>query len=124
VAGGLWPPNHKLVGVRIDGVSDPDGDPVTVTVTGITQDEPVDAQGDGHSCPDAIGVGTAFASIRAERAGARGDGRVYHIAFRADDGHGGECSATVAVCVPHDQGRGQGCGDQGPLFDSTGPCSR
>src|SRR5262249_16178225 len=38
----LWPPNHKFVPVTIDGVVDPDSDPVAITITGITQDEPVD----------------------------------------------------------------------------------
>src|SRR5262249_15833516 len=28
---------------------------------------------------------------------------------------------TVTVCVPHDQGQGRVCGDQGPLVDATGP---
>jgi len=122
-ANGLWPPNHKLVPVTIDGVTDPDGDPLAITVTGITQDEPVDARGDGHTCPDAVGVGTSFASVRVERSGSS-DGRVYHVDFRATDGHGGECTGSVSLCVPHDQGgRAQTCGDQGPLFDSTAPCS-
>ena len=39
-AGGqIWPPNHKFVARSITGVTDADGDPVTVTITGITQDE-------------------------------------------------------------------------------------
>ncbi len=110
----LWPPNHRFVDVSVTGVTDPDGDPVTITVTGITQDEPADA------CPDATGVGTPVAGIRSERDGS-GDGRVYHIGFVADDGRGGQCSGTVFVCVQHDQGHGTICGDQGPLVDSTRP---
>src|SRR3990172_7434580 len=35
----LWPPNHRYRTITIRGVTDPDGDPVTITVTGITQDE-------------------------------------------------------------------------------------
>jgi len=102
------------------GVTDPDGDSVAITITGVTQDEALNGVGQGHACPDATGVGTASASLRAEREG-RGDGRVYHISFAADDGRGGRCTGTVTVCVPHDRGQGQRCGDQGPLFDSTGP---
>jgi len=113
----LWPPNHQLAGASVAGVTDPDGDPVTVTITGVRQDEPV-----GATCPDATGVGTAVASLRVERLGS-GDGRVYEMSFTAADGRGGQCSGTVTVCVPHDQRPGHACGDQGPLFDSTGPCS-
>jgi hypothetical protein len=97
-------------------VTDPEGDPVAITITGITQDE----SGGGDTCAGQ-GVGTRVASLRAERDGG-GDGRVYHIDFRADDGRGGQCSGSVAVCVPHDQGHGPGCVDQGPLVDSTRPC--
>ena len=60
--------------------------------------------------------------MRAERSGA-GDGRVYEVRFVADDGRGGQCRGAVRVCVPHDRGRGSTCVDEGPLVDSTGPCS-
>ncbi|HSC90922.1 MAG TPA: VWA domain-containing protein [Gaiellaceae bacterium] len=121
--GDLWPPNHKLVSGRIAGVTDPDGDPVSLTITGITQDEPVDAtgNGDGNTSPDAtIGSGGAFA-VRAERAGT-GDGRVYAIAFTASDGLGGSCSATLLAGVPHDQGNGDTAVNSAPpSYDSTAP---
>jgi hypothetical protein len=118
----LWPPNHKFRDVAVVGVTDPDGDPVVLTITSIFQDEPLNGLGDGNTCPDGSGVGTDTATVRAERSGTRGvpgDGRVYHIGLRADDGHGGSCEGTVSVCVPHDQGMGVDCVDQGPLFDST-----
>lgn len=118
----LWPPNHQFVDVAVNGVTDPDGDAVTITITGITQDEPINGLGDGNTCPDATGVGDAVASLRAERSG-KGDGRVYHVSFTATDDLGGQCQGTVAVCVPHDQGQGHTCVDEGPLFDSTGPCN-
>jgi len=124
--GELWPPNHKYVKVSVVGVTDPDGDPITISITGITQDEALDALGDGHTCPDGAGVGTDTALVRAERGKVRGvrrNGRVYHVSFVASDGRGGECVATVQVCVPPNRGRGHVCVDEGPLFDSTGPCS-
>jgi streptogramin lyase len=112
----IWPPNHTFVPVGISGVTDPDGDATTVTVTGIRQDEPVDTTGDGAFVPDGKGVGTPTAEVRAERSGT-GNGRVYHIAFSATDGKGGTCTGTVTVAVPHD--RDSVAVDGGPLYDST-----
>src|SRR5262245_37810509 len=54
----LWPPNHSLVPVHIGGVVDPDGDPVAIAITAIAQDEPLDATGDGATCPDGVGIGS------------------------------------------------------------------
>jgi hypothetical protein len=114
----LWPPNHKLTPVTISGVTDPDGDPVTVTITGVYQDEPTDALGSGDTCPDATDLGKAWTSLRAERSG-RQDGRVYHIYFTARDNRGGRCDGEAQVCVPHDSRPGATCVDQGAKFDST-----
>ncbi len=100
----LWPPNHKFVAERILGVSD-------VTITGIFQDEPV------ATCPDATGVGSSAAQLRAERDG-RGNGRVYHVQFSATDSTSAACFGEVTVCVPHDNGH-RTCRDGGALYDST-----
>ena len=116
----LWPPDHRLVNVSITGVFDPDGDTVTTTITSVTQDEPLTGLGSGDTCPDAVGVGTHTAQLRAERAGTA-DGRVYHLSFTATDSAGKACTGVVTVCVPHDQS-GRPCVDEGPLFNSTGPC--
>lgn len=122
----LWSPNHKFVPIAVLGVTDPDGDPITITVDSIRQDERVreNAQGAGNTSPDGMGVGSSTASVRAERNGnpkTPGNGRVYHIGFTASDGKGGMCQGTVTVCVPHDQRPGAGCVDEGALFDSTVP---
>ncbi len=116
----LWPPNHKMVEVTVDDVFDPDGDPVLLIVTSVFQDEPADDTGDGATCPDAV-LGPDSVSVRAERSGS-GDGRVYHIAFMADDGRGGLCTGGVQVCVRHDRRPGGTCGDQGAIFDATATC--
>lgn len=110
----LWPPDGKLRAVSIGGVTDPDGEPVTLAVTRITQDEPLSKKGQ----PDATGTGTARPMLRADRAGG-GDGRVYHLTFTASDPAGAACTGRVTVCVPHSPGR-RICGDGGPRFDSTG----
>jgi len=116
----LWPPDHKLVRVSILGVADPDGDPVAVAITRVTQDEPPSSRDDRAVCVTPAGVGTAIVSLPAERSGT-GDGRVYHVTFTADDGRGQPCTGTVTVCVPHDQRPGHVCGDQGAVADATGP---
>jgi hypothetical protein len=112
----LWPPNHKVKAVVLAGITDPDGDPVTVKVTGITQDEPTDGLGDGDTAPDGFGVGTPSPQVRAERSGV-GNGRVYQIAFTASDGKGGSCTGAVTLGVPHDQ-NGTPV-DDGQRYDST-----
>jgi uncharacterized repeat protein (TIGR01451 family) len=99
----LWPPNHKLRLVRIRGATDPDGDSITTTVTGVTQDEPLNGLGDGDTSPDAKPAPRSDeVFLRAERSGT-GDGRVYRVAATATDGHGGTCTGTVIVGVPHDR---------------------
>jgi hypothetical protein len=115
----LWSPNHQFEAVAISGVTDPDGDPVTVTATGVTQDEPVNAKGDGNTSPDAI-IQAGTASVRAERSG-NGDGRVYQIAFKAEDGKGGACTGSVIVGVPHSMKKGTTAIDSGQAYDSTQP---
>ncbi|HEY3071465.1 MAG TPA: Ig-like domain-containing protein, partial [Candidatus Limnocylindrales bacterium] len=112
----LWSPDHKMVALEISGLTDVEGDAVTVTAVSVRQDEPVEAQADGNTGPDAI---LQPLQVRAERSGL-GDGRVYHVEFRATDAHGGACTGRVLVCVPHDQsGHPSTCGDGGPLYDSN-----
>jgi hypothetical protein len=118
VSGGpnLWPPNHRLELITLKGATDPDGDPLTTTVTGVTQDEPLDGLGDGNTSPDAIRSPTSNqVYLRAERSGL-GDGRVYRISFEVTDGRGGSCTGTTIVGVPHDQGAQSTPIDSGGVF--------
>jgi hypothetical protein len=112
----LWPANKKLVPIDVLGVTDPDGDPITITIDAIFQDEPTDTGG-AKLTPDGFGIGTSTAEVRAERVGS-GNGRVYHISFTADDGQGGSCSSEVLVGVPHNL-QGDPAVDDGALYDST-----
>jgi hypothetical protein len=114
----LWPPNHKLVEVQIINVTDPNDNQVTITITDVTQDEPVNGVGDGDTSPDAMILGSKVL-IRAERAGG-GNGRIYHIGFSAVDNLGESCTGYVTVCVPHNR-RSSPCVDDGNLFDSLSP---
>lgn len=112
----LWPPNHELQPVSVTGVADPDGDPISITVDQVTQDEPLDGLGDGDTAPDAVLQGAAQpVLIRSERSGL-GNGRVYRIRFTATDQKGGNCSGTAALCVPHDHRPGVTCIDDGQNY--------
>ncbi len=115
----IWAPNHRFVPIAILGVTDPENDPVTLTVIGVRQDEPVLTPGSDTTSPDAV-IQAGSAAVRAERL-STGNGRVYHLAFTATDGHGGTCTGDVTVGVPHSMGKGVIAIDGGPAYDSTIP---
>ena len=112
----LWPANHGMVSVSILGVSDPDNN-ATITITGVTQDEPTNGLGDGDTAIDAIINADGTVLLRAERSG-KGDGRVYRISFIASD-HEGSAEGHVFVTVPHNAKKP--AIDSGQRFDSTRP---
>ena len=109
----LLPANERFRNVYLRGARDPDGGSVTLEVTGVTQDEPVGPAPDARrtSSPDKV-------QLRAER-DRSGDGRVYRIAFRATDDHGGECEGVAKVVVPRDKRR-QAVDSAPPSYDSLG----
>jgi TolB protein len=104
-------PERRVGTVRIGGAVDPDGDPVEVRITGVTQDEPVTGPGD-HTRPDARLRSDNAVRVRVERS-PRGDGRVYRIAATVTDSRGGTCTGTAIVAVPRHGGR--------PAVDSAPP---
>ncbi|MCW5211992.1 VWA domain-containing protein [Desulfobulbus sp. TB] len=88
--------DHRLEEVTIEGVTDPDGDPVTIEITGITSDEPITSGG----CEDArISSDADTAMLRIERYGT--NGRVYEINFTASDGKA-VSQGSVQVVIPYD----------------------
>ena len=117
----LWPPNHKFVDVSINGVEDPDTgvSGVTLTISGITQDEPISGTGDGDTAPDALIVSDNFefdrVQLRSERSGSN-DGRVYEVSFTATDGTE-SCDGSVSIGVP--QNRKSTPVDSGQSYSST-----
>lgn len=124
----LWELNHQFVNISIEGVFDPDGGAVEINITNITSDEPTDGCGDGTFAPDARGIGTDVASLRAERSGTGdggkcctgpGNGRVYRITFIASDGVGDNTLGNVTVCVPRNQSVGCVCTDNGQYYNAT-----
>ncbi|CUS03509.2 Thermolysin metallopeptidase [Candidatus Promineifilum breve] len=112
----LWPANHKFKSINVVGVTDPEGDAMTITIDSIFQDEAVDAHHSGNTAPDGQGLGTSTAKVRAERV-SKGNGRVYYISFTADDIYGGSCSGMVTVGVPKNV-NGTPVGE-GALYNST-----
>ncbi len=110
----LWPPNHKLQTISINGVTTADGGTITTTVTSIFQDEPTQGLGDGDTPMDGF-LSNGVAQVRAERSGL-GDGRVYYLSYTSTT-PGGSCTGTVTVSVPHDMAHP--AVGEGPKYDST-----
>lgn len=99
--------DHKLNTVSIKGVTDPDGDTVTLKVTSILQNEGTKANDTSitgtWACPDASISSTAG---QVQLAGeclnsklATVAGRTYLIKFTATDSKGASCTGLVTVCV-------------------------
>jgi Calx-beta domain len=100
----LAPADHRFEPVTLSGVSDPDGDLVSIEIISVTQDEPLIGTGPGDDSPDARRANAPnTVQLRAERADA-GDGRLYTIGFIATDGKGGRCTGKATVGVPRDGG--------------------
>ena len=142
----LWPPNHKMRPIRIEGVSDSDSiyKTVSIVIDSVTMDEPVAGHGNGHSSPDAVIQSLQPINqvlLRAERK-KHSNGRVYQVNFTANDGFE-SCTGSIKVSVPksrrhhacrdddnhgkhkgrrhghHNQCQSQSAIDDGQKFDAT-----
>jgi hypothetical protein len=96
----LWPPNHKMVAVRVavtaqDAV---DAAPVSRIVT-VTSNQPINGPGDGNTAPDWEITGPLTLNLRAERAG--GADRLYRIEVVTTDFSGNSTTSTAVVSVAH-----------------------
>jgi hypothetical protein len=103
--GNLWPPNHKLVAVRVTGTAVDNVTPsnnIVMRIISITSTEPLNAKGDGNSDYDYEITGLMTVNLRAERSGT-GDGRIYTITIRATDAAGNSSLSSVNLGVVHDQ---------------------
>ena len=97
----LWPPNHKMVTVKVNYTStDNCPGPITCALA-VTSNEPPNSTGDGNTEPDYIVVDNQTVQLRAERKG-NGNGRVYTIAITCTDQYRNSTTTTTAVVVPHD----------------------
>ena len=97
----IWPPNHKMVGVRVEArVTDVCG-ATSWKIISIRCNQAVDAKGSGNTSPDWQITGDHTANVRSERSGKDGT-RVYTITVQAKDQSGNLSETkTVEVIVPH-----------------------
>lgn len=99
----LWPPNHKMVPVRVAVRATDACGPVVCRITGVTSDQPVNGLGDGNTSPDWIINGNLTVKLRAERSGKIKRGRTYAVSIACSDPSGNTSVGEVTVFVPHDQ---------------------
>jgi sulfur carrier protein ThiS len=101
----LWPPNHKMVPVRVRAlVEDACGD-AGWEIVAVRSNQAVNGKGSGNTSPDWKITGDHTLLLRAERSGKEKSGRVYTIVIQATDMAGNKSDKTsVKVTVPHDQG--------------------
>jgi hypothetical protein len=99
----LWPPNHKMVAVKVSVSASDAGSAVTCKIASVSSNEPVDGLGDGDTAPDWQITGNLTVDLRAERSG-NGRGRIYTIVVECVDAAQNRSTKPVNVTVPHDRG--------------------
>jgi hypothetical protein len=118
--------------LRMNGVTDVDEDTINVVVESVFQDEPVE-NGFLSTCPDAKTDTSGVAKLRYEALllTLLGNGRVYHVTFKASDPSGAFCTKTVRYCIPTLVSAVAGlilpdivspCIDGGAIYDSMQDC--
>jgi len=108
----LWPPNHRLVPIRISAAASDacSAGQVALLVSALSS-EPDDAPGtgDGSTAGDVQdanpGTPDAEISLRAERAG-NGTGRTYELRYRSSDAAGNVGEGVLTIRVPRDDPSG------------------
>lgn len=102
----LWPPNHKMIPVRVSAVVTDACSATTWEIVSVSSSQAVDARGSGQTSPDWTITGDETVMLRAERSGNGKVARVYTITVLATDASGNQSTpSTVTVTVPHDQGK-------------------
>ncbi len=106
----VWPPNEHMVPLSIQGITDPENQPVTLSTQCIIQDEPPGLLGWIFGYYDGDGLGTSTPEVRAERFNwfidwdefkiVKTNGRIYDVVFEATDSEGAKCTGKVSVSVP------------------------
>ncbi len=94
----LWPPDHKMVAVKIEAVTFDAADTnPAVHIASVSSDQPVNGTGDGDTAPDWEITGSMTLNLRAERAGNKD--RKYTIVVEASDFSGNVSRKSVEVKV-------------------------
>jgi len=106
----LWPPNSRMASIQIQGVTDPENQPLTIETQCISQDEPISIWHWYIKRYDGDGLSTKTPIVRASRKRlffslddwkwVRSKGRFYEIIFKATDSEGAACTGVVNVGVP------------------------
>lgn len=112
----VWPPDHRMtafpLAVFAPVAHDACVDEVTWRITGCASDQPDDGRGDGRTAGDCvIEPGGGGVLVRAERDGARPEGRHYVVSAVATDRCGNTSAAAPigTVRVPHDESGHEAC---------------
>lgn len=104
--GYLWPPNHKMIEVKISAIVTDDTDAApTLSIISVESSEPETDADDGEevTTPDWEIVDATTVDLRAERTG-KNDGRIYTVTIEASDAAGNTSTEEIEILVPHDQG--------------------
>ncbi len=102
--GTLWPPNHRMVAVRLTALAADVVGIASLKIVGVTSSEPDNGLGDGDTAGDIQVTGDLTLNLRAERGG-KGNGRTYTITVEARDAAGNATTRTTTVSVPKSQGK-------------------
>lgn len=104
----LWPPNHKMVPVRVSAKVRDACAETTWEIISVKSSQSDNGKGDGNASPDFSITGDHTVLLRAERAGGDKEGRIYTITIQATDEAGNKSALKkVTVKVPHDKGKGK-----------------
>jgi hypothetical protein len=100
----LWPPNHKMVPVRVSGRIGDTGSGVNAqSARYAVKDEYGDIQPRGGITLGSDGAYSFTVLLQASRRGTDRNGRRYRVTVRARDAAGNRGAETSVVTVPHDQ---------------------
>jgi hypothetical protein len=92
----LWPPNHKMVSVRVNSSSTDNCGASMCSITGV-----ISNQASGNAASDWMIVSNEEVQLRAERNG--GSGRTYTIQVKCSDRAGNQTTGSTTVTAPANQ---------------------
>jgi predicted extracellular nuclease len=99
----LWPPNHKMVGVKL-AYSATDASGSTACSVGVLSNEPDNGTGDGDTAVDWMVSSATLVQLRAERMGS-GSGRIYTVTVTCRDASNNVAVGRTTVTVPKSKGK-------------------